>query len=37
MRISKVEQSQGTIYIDCEVIGQEIKPLSYVKDGNIGC
>ena len=37
MRITKVEQSQGTIYIDCEVIGQEIKPLSYVKDGNIGC
>lgn len=36
MRITKVEQSYGTIYIDCEVIGQETKPLSYIKDKNIG-
>ena len=36
MRITKVEKANGKIYIDCEVIGQELKPLSYVKDSNIG-
>lgn len=36
MRITKVYQEGEKTYIDCEVIGQEIKPLSYVLDSNIG-
>lgn len=36
MRITKVYQERGKTYIDCEVIAQEIKDLSYVKDSNIG-
>lgn len=36
MRITKVYQEHGKTFIDCEVIGQEIKDLSYVKDSNIG-
>ena len=36
MRITKVYQNNGKTYIDCEVIGQDVKDLSYVKDSNIG-
>lgn len=36
MRITKVYQVGTQTFIDCEVIGQEIKPLSYVPDSNIG-
>lgn len=36
MRITKVYQEGSKTYIDCEVIGQEIRDLSYVKDSNIG-
>lgn len=36
MRITKVYQENGKIYIDCEVVGQEVRPLSYVKDSDIG-
>lgn len=36
MRITKVYKNNGKTYIDCEVIGQDIKDLSYVKDSNIG-
>ena len=36
MRITKVYQVGGKTFIDCEVVGQEVKPLSYVPDGNIG-
>ena len=36
MRITKVYQESGKIYIDCEVVGQEIKDLSYIQDSNIG-
>ena len=36
MRITKVYKADGKIYIDCEVIEQEIKDLSYIDDGNIG-
>lgn len=36
MRITKVYKEDGKIYIDCEVISQEIKDLSYIPDGNIG-
>lgn len=36
MRITKVYEENGKIYIDCEVVGQEIKDLSYVKDSDIG-
>lgn len=36
MRITKVYQEGNITYIDCEVIGQEVKNLSYVKDSNIG-
>lgn len=36
MRITKVYKEGGKTYIDCEVIGQEIRDLSYVKDSNIG-
>lgn len=36
MRITKVYQVGGKTFIDCEVIGQEVKPLSYVSDSNIG-
>lgn len=36
MRITKVYQVGGKTFIDCEVVGQEVKPLSYVSDGNIG-
>lgn len=36
MRITKVYEEDGKTYIDCEVIGQEIRDLSYVKDSNIG-
>lgn len=36
MRITKVYQESGKIYIDCEVVGQEVKDLSYVKDSDIG-
>lgn len=36
MRITKVYEEGGKTYIDCEVIGQEIRDLSYVKDNNIG-
>ena len=36
MRITKVYQERGKTYIDCEVIGQNIRPLTYVKDENIG-
>lgn len=36
MRITKVKEANGRVYIDCEVIGTELKPLSYVKDSNIG-
>lgn len=36
MRIIKVYEEGGKTYIDCEVIGQEIRDLSYVKDSNIG-
>ncbi len=35
MRITKVYQEGNKTYIDCEVIGQELKDLSYVKDSNI--
>lgn len=36
MRITKVYQVGSQTFIDCEVIGQEVKPLSYVSDSNIG-
>lgn len=36
MRITKVYEDKSKIYIDCEVIGQEIKDLSYVRDSDIG-
>ena len=36
MRITKVYQVGGQTFIDCEVIGQEIKPLSYVSKSDIG-
>lgn len=36
MRITKVYQVGTQTFIDCEVIGQEIKPLSYVSDSDIG-
>lgn len=36
MRITKVYQQGSKTYIDCEIIGQEVKDLSYVKDENIG-
>ena len=36
MRITKVYEEGGKTYIDCEVIGQVIRDLSYVKDSNIG-
>lgn len=36
MRITKVYEEGGKTYIDCEVIGQETRDLSYVKDSNIG-
>lgn len=36
MRITKVYQEGSKTYIDCEVVGQELKDLSYVKDSNIG-
>lgn len=36
MRITKVYEEGGKTYIDCEIIGQEIRDLSYVKDSNIG-
>lgn len=36
MRITKVYQVGGKTFIDCEVIGQEVKPLSYVPDSNVG-
>ena len=36
MRITKVYQEGSKTYIDCEVIGQELKDLSYVRDSNIG-
>ena len=36
MRITKVYQVGGKTFIDCEVVGQEIKSLSYVSDSNIG-
>lgn len=36
MRIIKVYEEGGKTYIDCEVIGQELRDLSYVKDSNIG-
>ena len=36
MRITKVYKEGDKTYIDCEVIGQEIKPISYVKDEDIG-
>ena len=36
MRITKVYNADNKIYIDCEVIGQEIKDLSYIADSDIG-
>lgn len=36
MRITKVEQVGGKTYIDCEVIGQDCRPLSYVPNSHIG-
>lgn len=36
MRITKVYENSGKTWIDCEVIGQEVKDLSYVLDENIG-
>lgn len=36
MRITKVYNADGKTYIDCEVIGQEIKDLSYIADADIG-
>lgn len=36
MRITRVYQENSKIYIDCEVVGQELKDLSYVKDSDIG-
>ena len=36
MRITKVYKNNGRIYIDCEVVGQELKDLKYVKDFHIG-
>ncbi len=36
MRITKVYQVGRQTFIDCEVIGQEVKPLSYVSNSNIG-
>lgn len=36
MRITKVYTTNGKTYIDCEVIGQEIKDLSYIPDYDIG-
>ena len=36
MRITKVYQVGGKTFIDCEVIGQEVKSLSYVSDSIIG-
>lgn len=36
MRITKMYQEGSKTYIDCEVIGQELKDLSYVRDSNIG-
>lgn len=36
MRITKVYQEGSKTYIDCEVIAQELKDLSYIKDSDIG-
>lgn len=36
MRITKVYSQGRRTYIDCEIIGQEVKDLSYVLDKNIG-
>jgi hypothetical protein len=36
MRITKVYQNGSQTFIDCEVIGQEVKDLVYVKDSDIG-
>lgn len=36
MRITKVYQEGYRIYIDCEVVAQELKDLSYIKDYQIG-
>ena len=36
MRITKVYNADGKIYIDCEVIEQEVKDLSYIADSDIG-
>lgn len=36
MRITKVYQVGSKTFIDCEVIGQDVKPLTYVSDSNIG-
>ena len=36
MRITKVYKEGGKTYIDCEVIGQELKPISYVNNEDIG-
>ena len=35
MRITKVEQVGGKTYLDVEVIGQELKDLSYIPDENV--
>lgn len=34
LRITKVYQDSGKTWIDCEVIGQELKDLSYIPEGN---
>lgn len=36
MRITKIYRDNGKIYIDCDIIEQEIKDLSYVRDSDIG-
>ena len=36
MRITKVYKDGERVFIDCEVVSQEAKPISYVKDSDIG-
>ena len=36
MKIVRAYQDNGTIYLDVDIIGQEIKDLSYVTDDMIG-
>lgn len=36
-KVTKVEEKFGHIYLDCEIIDQEVKDLSYVSKSAINC